>query len=158
MDTNESLYGLPTRFEEKFIEEPNTGCWLWSAGTDKDGYGTYWLKSVGNNVRAHRFSYEKLVGPISDGLHIDHLCRTPCCVNPSHLEPVTCRENTLRGASAEAGRKRMLARTHCKHGHPFSSKNTKVYTRANGKQYRQCIECQRKQGREAQRRRRANRR
>ena len=50
-------------------------------------------------VMAHRFAYEEYVGPIPDGLQIDHLCRNKWCVNPEHLEPVTCRENALRGVA-----------------------------------------------------------
>jgi hypothetical protein len=66
---------------------------------------------------AHRVIYEYLVGPIPDGLSIDHLCRVRHCVNPAHLEPVTHRENVLRGQAPTAvnGRK-----TRCKRGHEFN--------------------------------------
>lgn len=72
-----------------------TPCWRWLKALDKDGYGTC---SVDNRyVRAHRLSYEWDRGPIAEGLVLDHLCRVSACVNPDHLEPVTVRENTLRG-------------------------------------------------------------
>ena len=73
-------------------------CWLWLAATSH-GYGTF--QSNGKLVRAHRYAYELLVGPIPGGLVIDHLCRTTACVNPEHLEPVTQRENLLRGAGGK---------------------------------------------------------
>lgn len=70
-------------------------CWIWTAATTK-GYGVFWDGSA--VVYAHRWSYEHHVGPIPDGLVLDHLCRIPACVNPTHLEPVTLAENTERGA------------------------------------------------------------
>lgn len=74
------------------------GCWIWTAGVGNHGYGRL-RKRVGDNtieILAHRYSYERFVGPIPDGLTIDHLCRVRRCVNPMHLEPVTRAENTLR--------------------------------------------------------------
>jgi hypothetical protein len=46
---------------------------------------------------AHRRSYERDVGPIPEGLQIDHLCAERACINPDHLQPVTARENIRRG-------------------------------------------------------------
>lgn len=70
------------------------GCWLWAGAPGKNGYGRI---SVENTVRyAHRVSYETFVGPIPQGLTIDHLCRVRMCINPGHLEPVTLAENTRR--------------------------------------------------------------
>lgn len=81
------------RFEQKF--EPNDqGCWIWTAARGTRDYGVF--RVAGFQVRAHRFSYEQLVGPIPDGLQIDHLCCVHACVNPEHLEPVTNAENQLR--------------------------------------------------------------
>ncbi|TDD77726.1 HNH endonuclease [Actinomadura rubrisoli] len=73
------------------------------------------------NVVVHRFVYESLVGPIPEGLVLDHLCRVRACCNPAHLEPVTDRVNILRGASITAANAR---KTHCDHGHEFTSQNT----------------------------------
>ena len=103
-----------TRFGQQ-INKTST-CWLWTGHLDADGYGK--IKVQGKTIRVHRFSYERHIGPIPDGLEIDHLCRVRNCVNPGHLEPVTTKENQSRGVSA---------RTHCKRGHRFTLENTKYY-------------------------------
>lgn len=87
---------LDDRFWAKVMPEPMSGCWLWAGALSK-GYGHFAL-TKGDVRNAHRLAYEELVGPIPAGLHLDHLCRNRACVNPDHLEPVTNRENTVRGA------------------------------------------------------------
>lgn len=87
---------LRDRFDEAY-EVTADGCWMWLAGRSQ-GYGILTLPG-GRPELAHRFSYERTVGPIPSGLSLDHLCRTPACVNPAHLEPVTKRVNSLRGQS-----------------------------------------------------------
>lgn len=69
-------------FEEKYITEPNSGCWLW-LGAISSGYGSINLK--GKTFRAHRASWAIHRGPIPEGLYVLHKCDTPCCVNPNHL-------------------------------------------------------------------------
>lgn len=100
-------------------------CWIWRGPPEKDGYGR--LGVNGKTVKAHRFAYELLAGPIPEGLVPDHLCRVPRCVKatadnlgPSHLEVVTGRENTLRGISPSAIN---AAKTRCRHGHAFTPEN-----------------------------------
>jgi aspartate carbamoyltransferase regulatory subunit len=107
---------------------------MWTAYIHKGGYGHFFLN--GKTVHAHRYAYELTVALIPDGLVPDHLCRNRGCVNPNHLEPVTRRENTLRGdtvASAES------KQTHCIHNHEFTVENT--YIAKSGK--RQCRTCAR---------------
>ncbi len=101
-----------------------TACWLWLAGCS-NGYGQ--ITVDGNNRQAHRVAYEMLVGPIPEGLQLDHLCRVQLCVNPAHTEPVAQRINILRGIgiTAQAARK-----TECPQGHPYSEVNT--YTSPQG--------------------------
>lgn len=108
------------RFEEKFIPEPNSGCWLWVGARTVAGYGVCGGRK--NRQYAHRWAYERWVGAIPAGTEIDHLCRTRCCVNPAHLEAVSHRENILRGVApaAEAAR-----RTHCPEGHAYDATNSK---------------------------------
>lgn len=83
---------------EKFhrlIQPASNGCWIWAGPRDPYGYGNF--SFGGREARAHRYSYELAKGFIHPGLVIDHLCRTPQCVNPSHLEAVTHQENIKRG-------------------------------------------------------------
>lgn len=99
------------------VPEPNTGCWLWLMGGCL-GYGR--IRMGGVQIGAHRISYEAFIGPIPDGLEIDHLCRVRSCVNPAHLEPVTQAVNTARGNSPTA----IWAReSRCKRGHPLAGDN-----------------------------------
>lgn len=86
---------MPGTLEERIItkfEIAANGCWNWTAARTKLGYG-----KISPRLLAHRAIYELSVGPISDGLELDHLCRNPSCVNPDHLEPVTHAENLRRG-------------------------------------------------------------
>ena len=76
-----------------------TPCWIWQLATDEDGYGKTTLNGVPQ--MAHRVYYERYVGPIPNGLLLDHLCRVRCCVNPEHLEPVDTLENTRRGLNCK---------------------------------------------------------
>jgi hypothetical protein len=96
-------------------------CWEWVGHRNRQGYGKFW--AYRKCREAHRWSYEHFVGPIPRGLTLDHLCRNPGCVNPSHLEPVTAKENSLRGHNPFADNAR---KTHCVHGHKLSGKNLKT--------------------------------
>jgi hypothetical protein len=94
-------------------------CWPWQRPLSRNGYGIFSIR--GKHLPAHRFAYELLVGPIPEGLEIDHLCRVRHCVNPAHLEPVTPQVNALRGNGA-AGRN--ARKTSCRNGHLYSAENT----------------------------------
>ena len=111
-------------------------CWLWQ-GVTSNGYGRFPVKRDGKPryLLAHRVAYEELVGPIPEGLQLDHLCRVHSCVNPDHLEAVTGSENCLRGL---LGRLRVW-KTHCPHGHPYDEVNT--YVGPSGR--RDCRACNR---------------
>lgn len=122
------------RILSKVLPEPNSGCWLWDAFVHPTGYAV--LRADGKSQYAHRLSYEAFVGPVPSGLQLDHLCRIRSCVNPSHLEPVTPKENTRRGLN-------MIPRTHCRKGHEFSDDN--LYWYLGRRQCRKCRQaCQRR--------------
>lgn len=98
-------HGVWRKFEEKFIPEPNSGCWLWIGARKEKGYGHM---LVGRQFKlAHRLSWELHHGPIPDGMVIRHRCDVPCCVNPDHLEIGTHKENIwdcIRRGRARRGR------------------------------------------------------
>lgn len=110
--------------EERFwakVRKTET-CWLWTSGTQR-GYGAFYNGRVGMD-RAHRYAYELLVGPIPEGLVLDHVvCENKLCVNPAHVTPTTDGENLARG-NRRAADLRELNRTHCVHGHPWTQENT----------------------------------
>jgi hypothetical protein len=121
------------RFMAKVSARPD-GCWQWMGATDRYGYGLSLF--YGRRERkhmAHRVAYEQFVGPIPEGLVIDHLCRNKGCVNPDHLEPVTIGENVLRGETIPA---RNLLKTHCHRGHEFTPEST--YYRPDKPHVRNC--------------------
>lgn len=113
------------------------GCVVWTGTRDGDGYGRLWVGPGGRTRGAHVVAYELRHGPVPDALELDHLCRVPACVNPAHLEPVTHRENVLRGESPTA---RNAQVTRCPQGHPYDAANT--YVRPDGKG-RDCLTCRR---------------
>lgn len=119
------------------------GCWVWQS-TKKDGYG---MAVVGYSVDprrpvkrpAHRVAYEASIGPVPPGLDLDHLCRNRACCNPAHLEPVTRRENVLRGMLPAMMRDKAAAQTHCYKGHPLSGDNLQL--QGPNKKFRVCRTC-----------------
>ena len=96
------------------------GCWQWLAARNAYGYGVIGIPGTHRTQLVHRLAYETWVGPIPDGLDLDHLCRNRACVRPEHLEPVTRRTNLLRGEGITA---RNAAKTHCPQRHPYSGRN-----------------------------------
>lgn len=109
-------------------------CWLWTGARSSSGHGNVQYK--GRFFGIHRLVYTLLRGEIPEGLQIDHLCRVPPCCNPLHLEPVTPRENTLRGKHA--------TKTHCKRNHPLSGANLITYFAGPNKYPRRaCRACSR---------------
>jgi hypothetical protein len=134
---------------ERFIEKVylEGSCWRWAGAHGGGSYGTISLKPYHRTVYAHRFAYEHFIGPIPEGLEIDHLCRVQDCVNPAHLEAVDHRTNLLRSDNFTA---RQARQTHCKHGHEFTPANT--YVDRRGRRYcRPCDKTRRRAARSLRR-------
>lgn len=121
----------------------DTGCIEPATYSNSRGYAHVWKD--GKPQYAHRVTYTALVGPVPDGLQLDHVCRHRPCCNVEHLEPVTPQENVRRGEGPAGIHSRV---THCPAGHPYEGDNLLI--RKNGN--RGCKECLRRQGREYARR------
>jgi hypothetical protein len=125
------------RIRQNVVEDEN-GCWIWQRFITPYGYGQTAIPTYGptfrmRTVHAHRVSYEAFVGPIPEGLVIDHLCRVRACSNPAHLEPVTSRENLMRGETLAAAN---VIKTHCPQGHAYTAGNLR-----GNRSGRSCREC-----------------
>ena len=140
-----TVHGAPLEKLAARTEPGPDGCVLYTDCLTSNGYGQ--ISVNGTQMLAHRAIYELTVGPIPDGMELDHTCHNQdpscmggdtCvhrrCINVEHLEPVTGAENTRRGKSwAINGTK-----THCPQGHPYDAENTHVW---NGRRY--CRACNR---------------
>jgi hypothetical protein len=114
------LRGVPEvqRFLAKFEKKPD-GCWHWTGGMHLRGYGCFCADGR-RRVLAHRYSYQHFVGPVPEGLELDHLCRVRHCVNPAHLEAVTHLVNLSRSIRNTT--------PYCSKGHAFDGTNGKHRT------------------------------
>lgn len=117
----------------KFVEPvTESGCWIWTGHLQPNGYGQFRFK--GKAQYAHRASFELARGDIANGVDLDHLCRVRCCVNPDHLEPVSRKENLLRGTGSK-----LIGKRECIRGHDLS---TNLFF-AGSKKTPRCRECAR---------------
>jgi hypothetical protein len=131
---------MPDRREERLLrnlpDRLEGGCWLWTGARQSAGYGN--LKFDGEYVLAHRLAWETWVGPIPEGLVLDHVaergCTSTACCNPAHLEPVPQRTNVLRGSGPMAMNAR---KTHCPNDHEYD----RFYRRKDGRVMRSCSTC-----------------
>lgn len=137
------------RFWSQVAKGP--GCWAWT-GIKKNGYGMFQLRVQPDgkrpHVQAHRYAYEALVGPIAEGMTLDHMCHDVAvcqegpncphrsCVNPAHTEQRSLRENIQRSGNG--------AKTHCKFGHEFTPDNIYINPTSKARVCRKCT--RRKEG------------
>lgn len=131
---------LAERFWAKVQKGAPDECWHWTGAKRRGGYGAFWVDSNRRAAIAHRVAYQLLVGPIPEGLTLDHLCRVTSCVNPAHLDPCTAGENARRSPNAPYNVR--ARQTHCKRGHEFSPANTRIH---HGR--RECRACEQARGR-----------
>lgn len=124
---------IDIRFNSK-ISITSEGCHEFTGGISGNGYGAFWLN--GKTVSAHKFAYERKFGIVQNGLELDHLCRNRKCANPDHLEPISCKENLLRGETFNAAN---AAKTHCPKGHTLVENNLVSYALKRG--MRTCKKC-----------------
>jgi hypothetical protein len=117
---------LEARFWD--LVRPTGFCWEWTGPRTWNGYGEFTANC--RRQRAHRVSYETLIGPIPKGLVLDHLCRNKLCVNPDHLDPVTIGENVRRGFE-------IRSTNECPQGHEMTPDN--VYMDAGLRKCRTCV-------------------
>lgn len=142
-----SLFPKPHlhRIEPHIHHDPTSGCWLWDGALSHDGYAQISTYDHGGRNRkswyVHRVLYFALVGYVSTDLQMDHKCRTRCCVNPAHLEPVTDIENKRR--SPLFGDKK----THCPLGHEYTASNVRWIVNAKYRM-RACRICTNRKQRE----------
>lgn len=149
MDTTYDLWDTVSRKFWAQVEVTGS-CWLWLGRRDRDGYG--YGPGCRGFSRAHRASYSYLVGPIPEGMQLDHLCRVKHCVNPDHLEPVTVQENNARrkkyNIKADPNRAKITPDLQrqldglCRKGHVLAEVGVLKSLRSNGSVRQQCRACQ----------------
>lgn len=142
---------LPRRpLAERFWEKVDSSggleaCWTWKGATRHWGYGCIWSGGGhGKILVAHRVAWELTCGPIPEGMCLDHICKNPKCVNPSHLRVVTYYENYVDYSDSPFAKN--ATKTHCKRGHEFSRENTAMVWRLfrrgkTGNWCRFCLTC-----------------
>lgn len=121
------------------IPEPTTGCHLWLAVSDKNGYGKIHFNK--KHWRAHRLSYHLSRGPVGPKDLVCHKCDTPACVNPDHLFLDTPLGNMRDKVAKGRLRNQHMEKTHCKNGHEFTPENIRKELTPIGTPRRVCLTC-----------------
>ena len=128
------------RFLEK-IEEFGGGCWEWTGGKTRAGYGVFWyMKQKGNSILAHRLSYTVFKGDIPKGMQVLHSCDNPSCVNPKHLRVGTHSDNMEDKVARKGG-----VQSHCRRGHELSGDNVFINSKEGARTCKICRENRRRE-------------
>jgi hypothetical protein len=116
-DVADFVAAVPETVRGRFVSRVafGDGCWEWLACKTRDGYGQF--RFEGRSQRTHRLAYAWFIGSAPEGTELDHVCRNRRCLRPDHLEPVTHRENVLRGTGSPA---EQAKQTSCRRGHPLT--------------------------------------
>lgn len=131
-------HDIETRFWDKCLIQEG-GCWEWQGYRNPGGYGQFYSERK-KLMLTHRWAYQRFVGPLVEGLEIDHLCRNTICCNPEHLEQVTREVNAGRTTGFKVTHYAMGDRTHCKWGHEMTAENSyKRPDRVNSYACRKCM-------------------
>lgn len=99
-------HGIKLNPDMSYRVQPRTQCWIWFRAKNGEGYGAMFIG--GKYCPAHKFFWQRQNGKVPKGLQLDHLCRNHSCVNPAHLEPVTCRENIRRSPFRKLNKEKVL--------------------------------------------------
>lgn len=129
------------RFCSKITRDEFTGCWEWAGPPNKKGYVSFSVRLSARNwshTTAHSAAYVFMVGPLPDGLQVDHRCENTGCVNPEHLALLTNRENTMKSRGPEKAGQHNKVKTHCLRGHEYTPENTYV---SPSRGTRSCVTC-----------------
>lgn len=110
-----------------------TGCWVWTGSLDAYGYGQIGSERTAERpkptmLKVHRVAYEQMVGPIPEGMVVDHACNNRSCVNPEHLRVTNWQGNSMN-RSRTTGRDLPKGVS----THPLTSR-LRARIRANGKE------------------------
>lgn len=134
-------FDFKNRFEERYIPEPMSGCWLWIGQYQSNGYGVISLeknKRIRKNIMAHRASWKIHNGEIKDGLFVCHKCDNRLCVNPKHLFLGTPKDNTQDMIKKGRRIQGINSKTHCKRGHELKKENCFVLKNKNIRRCKLC--------------------